>query len=118
MVREARENSDEDERKHALIEARNTLSSLVYKSEGLLSESEGNISPDAAHGVEAALSAAKSAIGSEVLEEVTEAAQTLERSLHDIAKSLYESQADTEEPVSPKAADPDDDGVIDAEIVD
>jgi molecular chaperone DnaK len=118
MVREARENADEDERKHALIEARNTLSALVYKSEGLLSESEGNISPEVLHGVEAALSAAKASIGSEDLEEVTGAAQTLEQSLHEIAKSLYESQSDPEEPVSPKTADPEDDGVIDAEVVD
>jgi len=93
MRREAESHSEEDRRKLAEVEARNTLDSRVYQMEKLISENrdklpEGDVKP-----VEAAIESAKSALASGNLETIQAAVKELESVSHKLAEVLYRASA-------------------------
>ncbi len=93
MRREAESHADDDRRKLAEVEARNTLDSRVYQMEKLIREnreklSEGDIKP-----VEAALEKAKSALSGGDLETIQSATTDLESASHKLAEVLYRASA-------------------------
>jgi molecular chaperone DnaK len=93
MRREAESHSEEDRRKLAEVEARNTLDSRVYQMEKLIRENreklpEGDVKP-----VEAAIESAKSALASGNLETIQAAVKELESVSHKLAEVLYRASA-------------------------
>jgi molecular chaperone DnaK len=91
MRHDAETHAEEDRRKFAEIEARNTLDNRIYQIEKLLRENREKLVESDAKAVEEALEKAKSALAGGNLEAIQSATQELERSSHKIAETLYRS---------------------------
>jgi len=91
MRHDAETHAEEDRRKFAEIEARNTLDNRIYQIEKLLRENREKLVESDAKAVEEALEKAKSALAGGNLEAIQAATQELERSSHKIAETLYRS---------------------------
>ena len=93
MRNEAESHADDDRRKLAEVEARNTLDSRVYQMEKLIRENreklqEGDVKP-----VEEAIEKAKSALAGGNLEAMQSATKDIESVSHKLAEVLYRSSA-------------------------
>src|ERR1700686_508251 len=93
MRNEAESHADDDRRKVAEVEARNTLDSRVYQMEKLIRENreklqEGDVKP-----VEDAIEKAKSALAGGNLESIQSAIKDLEGVSHKVAEVLYRASA-------------------------
>jgi molecular chaperone DnaK len=132
MMKDAESHSSEDEKKKAVIEARNRLDGLVYSVEKTFSESKDKLDSAAASEIETAISESKAALGGEDADAMNNAFERLQTASHKLAEVLY-SQAGTagqggetsgSEQASSASAGADggtaggDDNVIDAEYVD
>src|SRR6185437_9468477 len=93
MRTEAESHAEEDRRKLAEVEARNTLDSRVYQMEKLLRENREKLSEGDVKPVEDAIAQAKAALGSGTLEGMQSATQTLEAASHKLAETLYKASA-------------------------
>jgi molecular chaperone DnaK len=93
MRREAESHSDEDRRKFAEVEARNTLDSRVYQMEKLIRENREKLAEGDVKPVEAAIESAKSALASGNLESIQSAIKDLESASHKLAEVLYRASA-------------------------
>jgi molecular chaperone DnaK len=93
MRREAESHSDEDRRKFAEVEARNTLDSRVYQMEKLIRENREKLAEGDVKPVEAAIESAKSALASGNLESIQSAIKELESTSHKLAEVLYRASA-------------------------
>jgi molecular chaperone DnaK len=93
MRREAESHSDEDRRKFAEVEARNTLDSRVYQMEKLIRENREKLAEGDVKPVEAAIESAKSALASGNLESIQSAIKELESASHKLAEVLYRASA-------------------------
>ena len=116
LVREAKDNEEEDLLKKEMVEARNKLDSLVYQSQKTLEELGDKISDSDKTVASDAIDAATTALNDGDKQSILNATQTLEAALHSLAQSMYTS----EQPVSPEetvSSDTPDDDVIDAEVV-
>jgi len=133
MMKDAESHAGEDEKKKAVIEARNRLDSLVYSVEKTFAENKDKLDQAAASEIEAAIAESKTALGAEETDQMNNAFERLQTASHKLAEVLY-SQAGaagganpTEEQASSATAGADgdgggsapaDDNVIDAEYVD
>ena len=116
MVREAKDNEEEDLLKKEMVEACNKLDSLVYQSQKTLEELGDKISDSDKTVASDAIAAATTALNDGDKQSILNATQTLEAALHNLAQSMYTS----EQPVSPEetvSSDTPDDDFIDAEVV-
>ncbi|HYT08162.1 MAG TPA: molecular chaperone DnaK [Rugosimonospora sp.] len=93
MRREAESHADEDRRKLAEVEARNTLDSRVYQMEKLIRENREKLSEGDVKPVEAAIESAKSALAGNNLEAIQSATKDLESASHKLAEVLYRASA-------------------------
>ncbi len=93
MRQDAESHAEEDRRKFAEIEARNTLDNRVYQIEKLLRENREKLADPDIKAVEEALEKAKSALAGGSLDTIQSATQELERTSHKIAETLYRSGA-------------------------
>jgi molecular chaperone DnaK len=124
MIRDAEAHADEDRRRRDEAEARNNADTLVYQTEKLLREQGEKISGDEKEAVESALADLKSALGGTDVEAIKTATERLMTASQTFTQKLYEaaSAADREYQNNPgasgSAAPPNDDDVVDAEIVD
>jgi molecular chaperone DnaK len=119
MVREAKDNEDDDRLKKEMVEVRNKLDSLVYQTEKSLAKMNDKISAGDKSAVEGALSAAKAALETEDKSSIADATTVLESALHGMAKTMYESATspdDHPDTASYNTDDADSD-IIDAEFV-
>jgi molecular chaperone DnaK len=131
MRSDAEAHAEEDKKKLTEIESRNILDSRVYQVEKLIADNRDKLSESDTMPVEEALAAAKSALASGTLSQITSATQQLETASHKLAEVLYKSSPSHGTPGGPGApADGDSAGgrsgatsgpegeVIDAEYVD
>ncbi len=93
MRREAESHADEDRRKLAEVEARNTLDSRVYQMEKLIRDNRDKLADGDVKPVEAAIESAKSALNSGNLESMQSATKELEAASHKLAEVLYRASA-------------------------
>jgi molecular chaperone DnaK len=93
MRREAESHADEDRKKLAEVEARNSLDSRVYQMEKLIRENRDKVPEDDAKAVEAAIETAKGALAGGNLEAMQSAAQELEKASHKLAEVMYKATA-------------------------
>jgi molecular chaperone DnaK len=119
MVRDAESHADDDRRRREEAEVRNNADSLVYQTEKLLREQGEKISGEEKEKVESGLAALKEALNGTDLEAIRSATETLVNASQTFAQRLYE-QASAEGAASAAAGSsmPNDDEVVDAEIVD
>ncbi|MEM8924941.1 MAG: molecular chaperone DnaK [Actinomycetota bacterium] len=119
MVKDAEAHAEEDRARREEAEIRNNADSLVYQTEKLLKDVE-NIPEDEKQSVEDALAELKTAIGGTDIEAIKDGTEKLMMASQTVSTRLYE-QASQENAAGASSGDgdaPDDDEVVDAEIVD
>jgi molecular chaperone DnaK len=124
MVRDAEAHAEEDRRRRDEAEVRNQADTLVYQTEKLLKEQGEKIAGDEKDRVESALKTLKDALGGSDLDAIKSGTETLMNASQTFAQKLYE-QASAEQQAAgggpagdAGASSPNDDEVVDAEIVD
>jgi len=117
MVQDAESHASEDQKRRQAIEARNRLDSLIYNVEKTLGENKEKLSPADLGDVQAALDDGKKALESEDAATLEAAISRLEKSMHKLAEAMYRGTGPTEGGTS-GAQRPQQDEVIDAEVVD
>ena len=119
MVRDAEAHADEDRRRRDEAEIRNNADTLVYQTEKLLKEQGEKLVGDEKDRVESSLKELKDALAGTDVDAIKRATESLMTTSQGFAQRLYE-QAATEQAsgAGDGAAPPNDEEVVDAEIVD
>lgn len=118
MVRDAEAHAEEDRQRREEAEVRNNADTLVYQTEKLLREQGEKLEGDEKTQVEEHLAALKSAISGSDLEAVKTATEALVTSSQGFTQRLYDAAASADRESGGASAQPSDDDVVDAEIVD
>jgi molecular chaperone DnaK len=128
MVKDAEAHADEDRKRREEAEVRNQADSLVYQTEKLLKDQGDKLSGDEKSAVEEKLGELKTALEGSDTDAIRNATDALMSASQTFTQKLYEEAAkDGGTPGSPGAgaaagasgaSQPDDDDVVDAEIVD
>ena len=114
MMREAEEYAEEDNKRKEEAETRNQAEALVHQTQKFLAENGDKVPAEGKADVEAALTDLTAALGTSDVEEIRSKASILAEKSQALGGALYDQQpAD-----AAAAADPVDEGVVDAEIVD
>ena len=118
MIKDAEAHAEEDKERREEAEIRNNADSLVYQTEKLLSDVE-DIEADEKQAVEDALAELKTAIAGEDIEAIKDGTEKLMTASQTVSTKLYEqATANDAAGASGDSTDtPDDDDVVDAEIV-
>jgi len=117
MVRDAEAHADDDKRRREEAEVRNQADSLVYQTEKVLREHGDKITGGEKEAVEGALSELKGAIDGDDMDRIRRGTEALMTASQTFSQKLYESASSTNEAAGGTSA-PNDDDVVDAEIVD
>jgi molecular chaperone DnaK len=119
MIRDAEAHAEDDRRRKEEAEIRNNADSLVYQTDKLLKEQGEKISGEEKEKVEAGLQSLKEALNGTDLDAIRSATETLVTASQGFAQRLYE-QASAEGAANAAGGTtmPNDDEVVDAEIVD
>ncbi|HEY5155258.1 MAG TPA: molecular chaperone DnaK [Acidimicrobiales bacterium] len=123
MIKDAEAHAEEDKQRKEEAEIRNNADTLVYQTEKLLKEQGDKISGEERQAVEDKLADLKTAIAGSDLEAIKSNTELLMNASQQFTQKLYEqaAQADAAGGASSSAGSgpaPDDDEVVDAEIVD
>ncbi len=125
MVREAQEKAEEDRRKHELVEKRNRLDELIYRTEKSFKEVGDKLTEDERKELESALEEGREAMKSQDADQIEKAIERITKASHKIAELVYKQQqaasqdkgSQTGEPAASQGSgDSGDDDVIDAEF--
>jgi molecular chaperone DnaK len=92
MMKDAESHSSEDEKKKAVIEARNRLDGLLYNTEKTFNENKEKLDSTAASELETAIAESKTALAGEDTDAMNNAFEKLQTASHKLAEVLY-SQA-------------------------
>ena len=118
MVRDAESHAEDDRRRREEAEVRNNADTLVYQTEKLLKEQGDKIDATEKEQVEAALKGVKESLAGQDVEAIKTATERLVTVSQSFAQKLYEASAAQQASASPNGSTPNDDEVVDAEIVD
>jgi molecular chaperone DnaK len=126
MVRDAEAHAEDDRRRREEAEVRNQADSLVYQTEKMLKDQAGSFSGAEKEQVEGDLKSLKDALSGGDVDAIRRATEALARGVQELGKRLYEESASTSAGGSNGGAGgsgagsgaPNDDEVVDAEIVD
>jgi molecular chaperone DnaK len=125
MVRDAESHAEDDRRRRDEAEVRNNADTLVYQTEKLLREQGEKISGDEKDRVEGALKALKDALSGGDIDTIKRTNEALVQASQTFAQHLYEQAAREQAaaggaggPGPDGSSAPNDDEVVDAEIVD
>jgi molecular chaperone DnaK len=125
MVKDAEAHAEDDLRRKEEAEVRNNSDTLVYSTEKLLKEQGDKISGDERKAVEDKLADLKSAISGDDIEAIKTSTETLMTASQEFTQKLYEQAAQADAAggsaggsAGGTSSAPNDDEVVDAEIVD
>lgn len=122
MVKDAEAYAEEDAKRREAVETRNQADQLVHQTDKLIEEQGDQMTEDEKSSVESAVSALKEVMGNEesATEEIRAKMDELIQASQAMATRLYQQAAATqaEETASDGDSGPDDDDVVEAEIVD
>ena len=118
MVKDAEAHAEEDRKRKEEAEIRNTADTLVYQTEKLLKDQADNVNDDEKSTIEAKLEDVKTALEGTDLEAIKDATEGLMSASQEFGQRLYEAAAAEERAADAEASTPDDDEVVDAEIID
>ncbi len=90
MVEEAEKNRDGDKKRREVVDARNTLDSLVFASEKALKDAGDKVPAEKKTELEGAIAEAKTKLTSENLDELKAAHERLQNVAHGIAQFMYQ----------------------------
>jgi molecular chaperone DnaK len=114
MVKEAEANKAEDDKRKAVVEAKNHGDAIVHSTEKALAEHGDKVSADDKTAIEAAVADLKSALEGDDAEAISAKTQTLAQASMKLGEAMYKAQA-AEAEAGEGGAKPDD-GVVDAEF--
>ncbi len=123
MVRDAEAHAEEDRQRREEAEIRNSADSLVYQTEKVLREHGDKIDGSEKDAVESALAELKEAVAGNDMERIQKTTEALMGASQSFSQKLYEAAAAEEGGASGAAGGsdgstmPNDDEVIDAEII-
>lgn len=121
MVEEAEKNRESDQQRRSIIDARNSLDSLVFAAEKGLKDAGDKVPADKKTEIEAAITEAKTKLTSENLDEIKAATERLQNVAHSMAEHMYQGQPGADAGAGAQAnagaadAKKDDDDVVDAD---
>ncbi len=123
MVRDAEAHAADDRKRREEAEVRNQADSLVYQSEKMLKDQAASFSGAEKEKVESDLKSLKDALAGSDIEAIKSATERLAVDVQELGKRLYESAAAASGGAGSNSAGgasgaPNDDEVVDAEIVD
>jgi molecular chaperone DnaK len=120
MIADAEKYADEDRKRKEAVEVRNQGDSLVYSTEKFLSENGDKIPADVKSTVEADIAELKTALESDNVEAIAAATSKLGTSSQSMGAAMYANAAaaDGGPSASNGSATAEDEGIVDAEIVD
>ncbi|GJM38350.1 MAG: chaperone protein DnaK [Acidimicrobiales bacterium] len=118
MVKDAEAHAEEDRNRKEEAEIRNTADTLVYQTEKLLKDQADNVNDDEKSTIEAKLEDVKTALEGTDLEAIKDATEALMSASQEFGQRLYEAAAAEDRAAEAEASTPDDDEVVDAEIID
>jgi molecular chaperone DnaK len=93
MVRDAEEKSDEDKKRHELVEKRNKLDELIYRTEKSFKEFEGKLPDSDKKELEEALEQGRKAAKGNDPDEIEAATEKITKASHKLAELMYKQQA-------------------------
>jgi molecular chaperone DnaK len=93
MVRDAEEKSEEDKKRHDLVEKRNRLDELIYRTEKSFKEFEGKLSESDKKELEEALEQGRKAVKGNDAGEIDSATDKITHASHKLAELMYKQQA-------------------------
>jgi molecular chaperone DnaK len=93
MMNEAKEHEEEDKKTREKIEAKNSLDSLIYSCEKVISESGDKLSKEQKEKVESAIKNAKEVLRKDNLEDIKKETETLQKAMQEASTKLYEEAA-------------------------
>ena len=119
MVKDAEANKAEDEKRKAVVEARNQGDALVHSTEKALSEHGDKVGADEKTAIEAAAAALKEALKGDDVEDIKAKTNTLAQASMKLGEAMYKAQQ-SEGAAADAAADgagnKPDDNVVDADF--
>ena len=117
MVKDAEAHAEEDQQRKEEAEVRNNADSLVYQAEKLLRDNAETLSDEDKSSMEEPLAELKAAIAGDNLEEIKDGTDKVMGVMQTVGAKMYEAAAAEAEGSEASADAPDDDEVVDAEIV-
>jgi molecular chaperone DnaK len=118
MMREAEEYAEEDRQRREDAETRNSAESLVFQTEKFLGENGDKLPAEGKADTEQALGELRAALGGSDTAAVRTAAETLAKKSQELGGALYAQQDAEGAAAGDGGSAAEDDGVVDAEIVD
>ena len=124
MVRDAEAHAEDDRRRREEAEVRNQADSLVYQTEKMLKDQAASFSGGEKERVTSDLSSLKEALSGGDIDAIRRSTETLATGVQELGKRLYEQASSSTDGAGPApgaggpASGPNDDEVVDAEIVD
>jgi molecular chaperone DnaK len=118
MVRDAESHAEDDKRRREEAEVRNNADSLVYQTEKVLREHGDKITGSEKDAVDSALTELKAAVEGDDIERIRKATESLMTASQSFSQKLYESAGADAGAATGATSTPNDDDVVDAEIVD
>ena len=118
MVKDAEAHAEEDRKRREEAEIRNTADTLVYQTEKLLKDQADQVTDDEKATIETKLADLKTALEGTELEAIKDATEALMTASQEFGQRLYEAAAAAERETEAAAGAPEDDEVVDAEIID
>ena len=125
MVQEAAQNKADDDKRKALIEARNQGDSLAYQSEKSLKDLAEKVDPAQRADAESKIKELRDAVAGSDADTITRASQALQDVMQTIGQAAYQQQAPEGQPEAQAygqpqqpGAQPDDEDVVEGEFHD
>ena len=122
LIKDAEMNAEDDKKKRALVEARNTADSLIYQTEKSIKELGDKVDAETKSKVDDVVGRLRTAMEGEDTELIKQLSEELTQSSHKLAEAMYQqaSQQAGQDAGNPGeedagAAQPDDD-VVDADF--
>ena len=116
MMREAEEYAEEDHKRREEAETRNQAEALVHQTQKFLAENGDKVPAEGKADVEAALTDLQGVLGGSDIADIRAKSEALASKSQELGGALYAQQE--QGAAGAPAADPADEGVVDAEIVD
>jgi molecular chaperone DnaK len=119
MIKDAEEHAEDDRKRKEEADVRNSADSLVYQTEKLVADQGDKIPDDERKAVEEALDEARKALEGSDIEAIKDSTEKLMQASQTVSTKLYEQAATQADggAAGGSGAEPDDDEVVDAEIV-
>ena len=118
MVKDAELHAEEDRKRKEEAEVRNTADTLVYQTEKLLKDQADAVNDDEKSTIQDKLAEVKTALEGTDIEAIKSATEALMSASQEFGQRLYEAAAQAERESAAAESTPDDDEVVDAEIID